>query len=259
MELETQLPLGDVWTVTRAVRGEPSQTSKHLCEFSMIEFEKRFSSSAEDIIQMSEKCIKHCIQYTLSTCVRELSLLETKLGKPIVSKLEKYLHTPFVRITHAKAVEMIHQQKELFNVIPSYADDLSSEHEKFIVDHFQLPVVVQKYPKLVKAFYMPVVKETLDESHGVEHVDSFDILVPEIGELVGGSQRIHDADQLIDRIRELGLDEKPLEFYIELRRIGTIPHGGMGMGFERLVRFVTGVDSVKDCVPFPRYMGCGKS
>lgn len=259
MELETQLPLGDVWTVTRAIRGEPSQTSKHLCEFSMIEFEKRFSSSAKDIIQISEQCIKFCIQHVLNHCAKELSFLEAKLEKPIITKLMRYFETPFVRITHAQAIDMIHKQKEQFNVIPSYSDDLSSEHEKFIVDHFGLPVVVQKYPKQVKAFYMPVVEETLEESHGVEHVDSFDILVPEVGELVGGSQRIHDADQLTDRIRELGIDEKPLEFYIELRRNGTIPHGGMGMGFERLVRFITRVDSVKDCVPFPRYIGCGKS
>ncbi len=239
MELETQLPLGDVWTVTRAIRGEPSQTARHLCEFSMVELEKGFTSSAEDIIEVSEKCIKYCIQYVLTKCQSQLKFLESKLGKPIISKLQKYLDTPFVRITHARAVEMIQEHKEMFTSIPLFSDDLSSEHEKFIVYHYQLPVVVRKYPKLVKAFYMPVVTET--------------------GELVGGSQRIHDADQLTDRIRELGLDIKPLEFYVALRRNGSIPHGGMGMGFERLVKFITGVPSVKDCVPFPRYVGSGKT
>ncbi|NBX74984.1 MAG: asparagine--tRNA ligase [Proteobacteria bacterium] len=259
MELETQLPLGNVWTVTRAIRGEPSQTTKHLCEFTMIELEKAFSSSAQDIIQISESCIKYCIEQALKKCDPQLTFLENKLGKSIKSDLTKYLTEPFVRITHAQAVEMIQKNPEKFLTVPTFSDDLSSEHEKYIVDHYQLPVVVCKYPKAVKAFYMPVVSETLEESHGVEHVDSFDILVPGTGELVGGSQRIDSESELMERINELGIDPKPLEFYINLRRTGSIPHGGMGMGFERLVKFVTGVDSVKDCVAFPRFVGCNKS
>ena len=259
LELETQLPLGDSWTVTRAIRGEPSQTTKHLCEFTMIELEKAFSSGSRDIIDITEKLIKYCIKFALQHCDQELAFLETKYGKPLRDTLKTYFETSFVEITHAEAITMIKAQSEKFTVIPSYEDDLSSEHEKFIVDLYKLPVVVKKYPKAVKAFYMPVVQETLEESHGVEHVDSFDILVPDVGELVGGSQRIDDIDELTHRIKELSLDEKALEFYIDLRRKGSIPHGGMGMGFERLIKFITGAESVKDCVPFPRYLGSGKS
>lgn len=259
MELETQLPLGNVWTVTRAIRGEPSQTTKHLCEFSMIELEKAFSVSADDIIEISEKCIKFCIKHVLETCNAQLTFLEQKLGKNVKQELQIYLITPFVRITHAQAVEMIQDHADRFTSVPTFADDLSSEHEKYIVDYYQLPVVVKKYPKAVKAFYMPVVQETLEESHGVEHVDSFDILVPGTGELVGGSQRIDNEADLVARIKELNLDQAPLDFYVELRRTGSVPHGGMGMGFERLVKFITGVDSVKDCVQFPRFVGCNKS
>ena len=260
LELETQLPLGSVYTMTRAFRGEPSQTSKHLCEFSMLEIEL-ISSGAEDIIDITEKYIRESIGHVIEKHMIEFEFLEKQFEKPIISSLHKYRDTPFIRTTHADVVTMIKTEAskgtEKFVHVPEYDEDLSSEHEKFIVEHYGLPVVVRKYPKKIKAFYMPVVKETESESHGVEHVDSFDILVPEVGELVGGSQRIHEFDLLMERIIELGLDLKPLEFYIKLRQMGTVPHGGMGMGLERLIKFITGAPSVKDCVAFPRFIGSG--
>lgn len=257
LELETQLPLGNVWTVTRAFRGEPSQTSKHLCEFTMIELEKSFTSSANDIIEISEKYIKYCIQYVLDNCLIELNFLDEKLKNSNVEKLKKYVSEPFIQITHKSAIDMLEKNKDLFTIVPKYDEDLSSEHEKYLVDTYKMPVIVTRYPKKVKAFYMPVIKETDAESGGVEHVDCFDILVPDVGELVGGSQRIHIYEDLISRIEELGLDKKPLEQYIELRKNGSVTHGGMGLGFERLVKFITGVENVKDCVAYPRYIGCG--
>ena len=268
MELETQLPLGNVWTMTRAIRGEPSQTAKHLAEFSMLEFEMGFIDSAVDIMNVSEDLIKYCIVYTLKNYSNELERLQS-LHDTIynvvpsdnkekhIDLLNKYLTNSFVRITHASAVELINSQ----DVLPKmkYDEDLSSASEKYIVDYYKMPVIVMKYPKNVKAFYMPVVNETFEESRGVEHVDSFDILVPDLGELVGGSKRIDNAEDLEKRIDELKLDRKPLEFYIELRKNGSIPHGGMGMGFERLVKFITGVYSVKECVAYPRYIGCNET
>lgn len=261
LELETLLPMGDLWTITRAVRGEPSMTTRHLTEFSMLEIEIRFTESAVDIIDISEEYIKFVIAYILTHCPAELAYLQSTFGKSdMIAKLQDYVDQPFVRITHAKAVElMLSQPPDTFSELPKYTDDLGSEHEKWLADvHFKRPVVVMRYPKAVKAFYMPVVVETEEESHGVEHVDSFDILVPEAGELVGGSQRIHKLDELEQRIDELGLDRKPLEFYVDLRRYGTMPHGGMGLGIERLVRFITGAPSVKDCVSFPRFISCAK-
>ena len=120
-------------------------------------------------------------------------------------------------------------------------------------------LLLTKFPKKVKSFYMKLVKETPEESCGVEHVDSFDILMPGIGEVVGGSSRITDSDELEARVKETGIDPKPLEFYLETRRCGSCPHGGMGLGFERLIKFVTGMPSVRDCVPYPRYVDCGKA
>lgn len=259
LELETQLPLGDVWTVTRAIRGEPSATSRHLCEFSMIEIEKAFSESANDIMEISERYIKYCIKHVLDNNKLELEFLDKTFGKTTMANLIKYMDLPFVRLTHVDAVKLLQEQRDKFVFPPLFTDDLKSEHEQWLVNEkFKQPIFITRYPKNVKAFYMPVIAETLEESCGVEHVDNFDILVPEVGELVGGSQRIHDITELCARITELGLDMKPLESYVDLRRKGSIPHGGMGLGFERLVKFVIGADGVKDCVAFPKFIGCGK-
>ena len=259
LELETQLPLGDVWTITRAIRGEPSQTSRHLCEFTMIEIEKAFSKSANDIMEISERYIKFCLSYVLTYCLDELNFLDKTFKKNTVENLKRYVSLPFIKITHADAIKLLQEQKDKFVYPPLFTEDLKSEHEQWLVNEkFCQPIMITRYPKQVKAFYMPVITETLEESCGVEHVDNFDILVPEVGELVGGSQRIDDITELLARIRELKLDERPLSQYIDLRKKGSIPHGGMGLGFERLVKFVTGADGVKDCVAFPRFIECGK-
>lgn len=266
LELETQLPLGNVYTVTLATRGEESMTGKHLAMFTMIELEQA-STGSEEIMDVTEKLIKFCINKVLTTCKPQLEYLQKEFEKPDqIKNLERYCREDFKQITHAEAIDIITTEynerasssKKQFDVLPTHKDDISSEHENFIVDKFQGPVIVRKYPKHVKAFYMPVVEETLEESRGIEHVDSFDILVPGVGELVGGSQRIYKEKELLDRIEELGLEKEPLEFYIDMRRKGSLPHGGMGMGFERLVMFVTGAPTVKDCVAFPRFFGSNK-
>ena len=258
LELETQLPLGKVWTVTRAIRGEPSMTSRHLCEFSMIEIEMPFIKSAEDVMALTEKYL----QYVILAVIHDkwgsiaLTILEKKYGKSLKNALISFVDKPFARITHYDAVTLLRAKGEnIFTSLPEYTDDLGSEHERYLTDiHFKQPVIVTRYPKQVKAFYMPVI----DKEGGIEHVDCFDILVPNVGELVGGSARIDKVSELEARIIELGLDMKPLQFYVDLRKYGSVPHGGMGMGFERLVKLVTGVDTVRDAVAFPRFYKSGK-
>jgi asparaginyl-tRNA synthetase len=261
LELETQLPLGKVWTVTRAIRGEPSMTTRHLCEFSMIEIEVPFIKSADDIMVLTEKYL----QYVILAIIHDewgskaLTLLEKKGGKSLKDSLIKYIENPFIRITHYDAVtllrEMASKGEITFTTLPEYHEDMGSEHERYLTDaHFKQPVIVTRYPKQIKAFYMPVI----DKEGGIEHVDCFDILVPSVGELVGGSARIDKQDELETRIKELGLDMKPLQFYIDLRKYGSVPHGGMGMGFERLIKLITGVDTVRDAVAFPRFYKSGK-
>jgi len=178
-----------------------------------------------------------------------LKYLEQKQQKDILSKLNEYIKKDFVVISHRDAVKMMKKEQELGNVKfetpPSYSDDMSSEHEKFLTDFYKVPVIIKYYPKNVKAFYMPVIGLFVENEEIIEYVDCFDLIVPGVGELVGGSARIHNEAQLEERIKNLQLEKEPLEFYMDLRRNGSVTHGGMGMGFERLVKFVTGVDSVK--------------
>ena len=254
LELETQLPLGSVFTITRAVRGEPSISTKHLCEFSMLEIEL-LSLSSKDIIDVTEEYIKFVLKEVLNTNNKSIKFLESKFEENLIQKLELCRDVPFIRKTHAECITILRNQKDIiFEEESLYDGDLASEHERYLVDiHFKSPVVVMRYPKKIKSFYMPIIKETEEESRGIEHVDSFDILVPGLGELVGGSQRIHDLQELENRITELGIDSESLDFYIDLRRKGTLPHGGMGLGIERFIKYITGVSSVRDCIPFPRY------
>jgi asparaginyl-tRNA synthetase len=259
LELETHLPMGKVYTITTAVRAEDSHTARHLAQFEMLELERPFITGAKDIMIETESLIKFCIDYVLKTCKQEMEYLESKFQKKLVERLVSYLQEPFGIITHADSVEMMLKDETFqFETKPSFEEDLSSEHEHYILGKFKCPVFVTKYPAKVKSFYMPVVEETPEESRGVQHVDCFDLLVPDVGELVGGSARIHSLEEMERRITELGLDRKPLEFYIDLRRQGSIPHGGMGLGVSRLVKLITGCESVKDCVPFPIYAGCAK-
>lgn len=267
LELETHLPLGKVWTMTRAVRGEPSATSRHLAEFSMLEIELPFIDSAQDVLKMSEKLIAHSIDYVMSDKYGSIALemLSKKFSVDIKQKLTDYISKPFELITHRDAVtlllELEKDGKVSFEKSPDYSDDMSTEHERYLTDvYFKHPVIITQYPKEVKAFYMPVVGSFTSPTSGkqVEYVDCFDILVPGVGELVGGSARIDEYSELVERIDELGLEKKPLEFYSDLRKYGSVKHGGMGMGFERLIKFITFADSVKDCVAFPRFFKSGK-
>jgi asparaginyl-tRNA synthetase len=259
--LETCLGLGDIWTETIATRYEPSESTKHLASFKMIEVELANIESAVQLMDFTEEAIKFCIKYIIDNCSTELDTLDKYFERPIGSQIEKlslWLYNDFVRINHADVIDLLAAQPVgTFEVLPTYSDDLSGEHERWLTDTlYGLPVIVARYPKAVKSFYMPVILESFEESRGVEHVDSYDILLPDVGELVGGSRRIHDADELRQRISDLGIAVKPLEFYIRLRENGTVPHGGFGWGHERFVKGLTGAPSVKDVVQYPFFIGC---
>ena len=261
LELETHLPLGKVWTMTRAVRGEPSLTSRHLAEFSMLEYEIPFIDSARDVRDITERLIQYVIKFVIQDKYGRLALeyLSEKFSIPIIEKLSEFVSKPFEVISHRDAVKLLlekhHSGTVTFTKLPDYADDLGSEHERFLTDvFFKHPVIVTEYPKDVKAFYMPVSGSFITpDKREIEYVDCFDILVPGVGELVGGSARIHQHDDLVKRIDELGLKPEPLEFYTILRKYGTQKHGGMGLGLERLVSLITFAGSVRDCVAFPRF------
>ena len=261
LEIETHLPLGKVWTMTRAVRGEPSLTSRHLAEFSMLELEIPFIESAKDVRDLTERLIQYCIKYVLDDKYGRFALdhLSKKFSIPIIEKLAGFVAKPFEVISHRDAVKLLLEKHEsgfvTFTKLPDYADDMGSEHERFLTDvYYKHPVIVTEYPKHVKAFYMPVSGSFITpDGQKVEYVDCFDILVPCVGELVGGSARIHQHDELTKRIKELGLKLEPLEFYTVLRKYGTQKHGGMGLGLERLISLITFAGSVRDCVAYPRF------
>lgn len=242
--------LGYVYTITPATRGEPSQSNKHLAHFSMLEVESCFGDLSDNIT-VAENCIKFCVSQVLVKCENELSVLNYS-HKILIDKLNKIATEKFTRITHQDAITILKKQHadKSFLEEPQYDNDLSGEHEKFLVQYFDNPVIVTHYPKKVKAFYMPVSHVETINDKTIEYVDCFDLLM-DIGETVGGSQRIWKEDELRNRMTELNIDPDHLKWYLDLRRFGSIPHGGFGLGIERLVAVITGMTNIKDCTSFP--------
>lgn len=243
--------LGYVYTITPTTRGEPSQSTKHLAYFNMLEAEFCFGDLSDNI-DLAEYCIKYCVKQALAKCPDELAALSMASDKKLIEKLEKISSEPFIRIKHSDAVLLLREnyQSEKFTDKPDFNGDLSGEHERFLVKYFGKPVVVMQYPKNVKAFYMPVCSTSEFEGQVIEYVDCFDLLM-DIGEVVGGSQRISDEAELINRMNELSINPKHLDWYVSLRKFGTVKHGGFGIGIERLVAVITGMTNVKDCISFP--------
>jgi asparaginyl-tRNA synthetase len=242
-------------------RGEPSDSTDHLALFQMGEIEIPFVDSSKPVIDVSEELIKFICWGVLAEYRTTLEFLakQTQLGfdKDRPSKLEGWISKPFVRIPHADAITLMLKSKHSFAAKPAYDDDLTREQELWLTKHFDAFVVVTKFPKDIKSFYMPVVQETEEESHGIEHVDCFDILAPELGEIVGGSRRIHDPVELKARIQERGMDPAPLARYIALRETGCAKSGGMGLGLERLLKYIVGAPSVRDVISHPSYYKSG--
>ncbi len=237
--------MGRVFTITPATRGEPSQSTKHLAYFNMLEWEFCFGDLDENI-RTAEECIKFCASGLLENCKSELEVLDFSSNKKLLPKIKKNVSEPFVRIEHYDAVQLLKEAhvKIPFRDEPDFAGDLSGEHERWLVQHFASPVVVMRYPKNVKAFYMPVSKTREIDGQKIEYVECFDLLM-DIGEVVGGSQRIWDEAELVSRMKEQSIDTKHLSWYVDLRRFGSVPHGGAGLGIERLVAVLTGMEKCK--------------
>jgi asparaginyl-tRNA synthetase len=240
------LALSNVYTFGPTFRAENSNTPRHLAEFWMIEPEMAFYE-IDDNMNLAEDFLKYLILYALEHCSDDLAFLCNMYDKELIERLRFVVDNQFERITYTKGIEILLASKEHFEFPVAWGMDLQTEHERYLVErHFKKPVIVTDYPKAIKAFYM---KQNGDG----KTVRGMDVLFPKIGEIIGGSQREEDLERLETRIRELKLPEKDLWWYLDTRKFGTAPHSGFGLGFERLLLFVTGLGNIRDVIPFPRF------
>lgn len=237
--------MGSVYTFGPTFRSENSNTTRHLSEFWMIEPEVAFAD-LEEVAQLGADYIQYMIKDVLENCPDEMKLFNSFVEKGLIDRLEKVKDSKFKQITYTEAVEILQKCNEKFEYKVDWGADLQTEHERYLTDkHFQGPVIVTDYPKEIKAFYM---KQNPDG----KTVRAMDILVPGVGEIIGGSQREEDYDKLNNRMQELGLEPSIYDWYLDLRRFGTVPHAGFGLGFERAVMYITGVSNIRDVIPFHR-------
>jgi asparaginyl-tRNA synthetase len=240
--------LSDVYTFGPTFRAENSNTSRHLSEFWMIEPEMAFADIYDDM-DCAEAYIKYVLKYVLEHCQEEMTFFDKFIKKGVVEQHERVVNSDFKRITYTEAVEILENSGEKFEFEVSWGKDLQSEHERYLVEkHFNTPVIVVDYPKDIKAFYMR-------SNEDGKTVAAMDVLVPGVGEIIGGSQREERLDVLEKKIEAQGLPKEEYWWYLELRKYGTTPHAGFGVGFERLIQFVTGMENIRDVIPFPRYPG----
>jgi asparaginyl-tRNA synthetase len=246
--------LSNVYTFGPTFRAENSNTARHLAEFWMIEPEMAFCDLMRDS-QIAEEFIKFCVDAVLTERADDMKFFDERIEKGVVERLKAVLETPFRRLPYTEAVDIITKAAaggKKFEFPVKWGSDLQTEHERFLTEeHFKQPVVLMNYPKQIKAFYMRLNDAGTDGAPG-DTVAAMDVLVPKIGEIIGGSQREERLDKLDARIEEMGLPAKEYWWYRDLRRYGTVPHAGFGLGFERLVLFVTGMQNIRDVIPFPR-------
>ena len=239
------MALGDIYTFGPTFRAENSNTPRHLAEFWMIEPEMAFYE-IEDNMDLAEEFIKYLIRYALDNCKDDLNFLNNMIDKELISRLESVVNTKFVRLSYTEGIDILLKSGANFEFPVGWGIDLQSEHERYLVEkHFKKPVILTNYPKEIKAFYMK-------QNEDGKTVRAMDVLFPKIGEIIGGSQREESLEKLEQRIAELGMDHSNLWWYIDTRRFGTAPHSGFGLGFERLLLFVTGMANIRDVIPFPR-------
>jgi len=239
------LALGDIYTFGPTFRAENSNTPRHLSEFWMIEPEMAFYE-IQDNMDLAEEFIKYLVQYALDNCADDLKFLNDMFDKELIERLQGVVNTSFVRLPYTEGVEILMKSGQKFEYPVSWGTDLQSEHERYLVEkHFKKPVILTDYPKEIKAFYMK-------QNEDGKTVRAMDVLFPKIGEIIGGSQREESLEKLVNRIKELNMGTESLWWYIETRKFGTAPHSGFGLGFERLLLFVTGMANIRDVIPFPR-------
>ena len=239
------LALGQIYTFGPTFRAENSNTPRHLSEFWMIEPEMAFYE-LEDNMELAEDFLKYLINYALENCREDLEFLNKMWDKELIERLEFVIKNDFVRLDYTEGINILQASGKKFEFPCNWGCDLQSEHERYLVEeHFKRPVILINYPKEIKAFYMK-------QNEDGKTVRAMDVLFPKIGEIIGGSEREADYGKLSARVQELQMSEKELWWYLDTRRWGSAPHSGFGLGFERLLLFVTGMTNIRDVIPFPR-------
>ncbi|WP_304609220.1 asparagine--tRNA ligase [Muribaculum intestinale] len=237
--------LGAIYTFGPTFRAENSNTPRHLSEFWMIEPEVSFFDITDNM-DLAEAFVKYCISYALENCRDDIEFLAEHYDKELIERLNFVINNDFVRLTYTEGVKILEESGHKFEFPVYWGADLQSEHERFLVEeYFKKPVILTDYPKEIKAFYMK-------QNEDGKTVRAMDVLFPNIGEIIGGSEREENYDKLLARIEELDIPMKDMWWYLDTRRFGTVPHSGFGLGFERLVLFVTGMTNIRDVIPFPR-------
>ena len=236
--------LGAIYTFGPTFRAENSNTPRHLSEFWMIEPEVAFADIRENM-DIAEEFIKYCINYALDNCKDDILFLQEHFDKDLVERLKFVVENDFVRLPYTEGIKILEESGKKFEFPVYWGVDLASEHERYLVEeHFKRPVILTDYPKEIKAFYMKL-------NDDGKTVRAMDVLFPKIGEIIGGSEREESYEKLSKRMEEQGLEG--MDWYLDTRKFGTVPHSGFGLGFERLVLFVTGMQNIRDVIPFPRY------
>jgi asparaginyl-tRNA synthetase len=239
------LALSNVYTFGPTFRAENSNTARHLAEFWMIEPEMAFYDITDNM-DLAEDFLKYTIKYILENCPDDIEFLQKMYDKELVERLNFVVDNSFERLTYTEAIDILLASGQKFEFQVKWGVDLQAEHERYLVEkHFKKPVILTNYPKEIKAFYMKLNDDD-------KTVRAMDVLFPKIGEIIGGSQREENYDKLLSRIKGMGIHEKDVWWYLETRKFGTAPHSGFGLGFERLMLFLTGMGNIRDVIPFPR-------
>ncbi len=237
--------LGAIYTFGPTFRAENSNTPRHLAEFWMIEPEVAFNDITDNM-DLAEDFLKYCINYALENCMDDLNFLSEMYDKELIERLRFVVDNEFIRLPYTEGIKILEASGEKFEFPIYWGADLQSEHERYLVEkHFKKPVILTDYPKDIKAFYMKLNDDN-------KTVRAMDVLFPRIGEIIGGSEREDNLDKLQARIVEMNIPDKDMWWYLDTRRFGTVPHAGFGLGFERLLLFVTGMTNIRDVIPFPR-------
>ena len=238
------MAFGDIYTFGPTFRTENSNTKTHANEFWMIEPEMAFCD-LEGLMNIEEEMLKFVVKYVMDHCKEEMEFCDKFVEKGLINKINNLLNSNFVRITHHDVIDILKEAKVNWEFEPSYDDDIAKEHERYITEHFNGPVFITNWPKDIKAYYMKL----NDDGKTVAAVD---LVVPQAGELMGGSQREENLEKLLERMEQMHVDKEGINWYLDTRRYGGCVHSGFGMGFERLIMYLTGVDNIRDVIPFPR-------
>ena len=239
------MALGAIYTFGPTFRAENSNTPRHLAEFWMIEPEVAFNDIVDNM-NLAEDFLKHLIRYALDNCLEDIEFLAKMYDNELIERLKFVVENDFVRLSYTEGVKILEESGHKFEFPVYWGTDLQSEHERYLVEkHFKCPVILTDYPKDIKSFYMKLNEDG-------KTVRAMDVLFPKIGEIIGGSEREADYDKLMQRVKEMDMHIDPIWWYIDIRKFGTAPHAGFGLGFERLMLFVTGMTNIRDVIPFPR-------